>query len=265
MARVGLLGTGLSVVLLGSGAANAAPPCVDMLALGEPVCDIATGELELATSVDLAREDGTSAFATGFDLQVALTDWATAAVRIETDVDLHDGTPAMSGVGGHLFGILLRSEDGARGLGLAVDVLAPNEGAPVAEVGVGTTFSWRAAALSAATGITAPLEGELPANGFGSASLAVPFGPLALAALVEARVEGGADPLRLDMAVGITLHPSESTKLLVAAPVGHGEAGWSAGVAVTFAAGLGTIGGDHEPAFVAADEAAPVVVATDVP
>lgn len=251
MPRVGLVAFGVGVsILSASGLAHAesSVQCVDMLAFGEPVCDIASGELEFATGVDLQRSPGESVLASGVDLQYALSDFATLAVRLETELALNsDGGPAFGGVGAHAFGILARSDDGARGLGLAVDVFAPISGAAEAEVAVGTTWNWRSASLSGAAGVAAPLENELPVNAFASASLAVPMGPLAFAGFVEARVEGGADPFRVDLAIGLTLHPTETTKLLVAAPFGHGDEGWSGGVTVGFATGIGS----PEPATIA--------------
>lgn len=51
----------------------------------------------------------------------------------------------------------------------------------------------------------------------------------------------------MDLAIGLTLHPTETTKLLVAAPFGHGDEGWSGGVTVGFATGIGS----PEPATIA--------------
>jgi len=243
------LGGAAALATMAMGSAAWAEPgqvCVDMLALGEPVCDIASSEIEVGAHTVFTPDAAGSLLENTLELAVGLTEFVALSVRMDSALPLSgpSASPEATGVGAHSFIILAQSEAHDRGLGLGVDLSKAQDGGPAAELALSAAFIGpRLSLYIGAGGVAGFEEDATPLDAFAGASFAVRLGEVA--ALVEARVEGGASPLALSLAPGFTWHPTERTKLLMSAPVCHVEGHWGAAVQLSFAANW-ALGSDPE-------------------
>ena len=224
-----------------SAASASAGPRVDMLALGEPVCDAVAAEIEVGASASVAPAGRSTLLENTLQIGVGLSEAVSLSVRLDSTLPLGStlAAPSVGGVGGHAFWMLAQSDRGERGLALGADIARESGGATVVELGLAgalrgsrlTLGAGAGAALDVAAGADAPDAFATAAVGYRLAGTA--------AALFEVRAEGGASPFALMFGPGFTWHPSDTTKLLVAAPIAHDGAGWSAAFQLSFAATWG--------------------------